>query len=158
MRESKAELTDRLRREGRFETFKKRREELKAEGIAASDAWDVAAAEFPPPPEQALHEQTSAFTKNEFRTIKKKPRIRIGQAIRWVFDNLEGDWVRPKDAPSAGAWSLRQWARSSTATRAEFYRIFAVRLLAVPGLDATIPAKLTKAQRRMLQGLEPDSV
>jgi hypothetical protein len=31
-RESKAELTDRLRREGRWEAFKERREQLKAAG------------------------------------------------------------------------------------------------------------------------------
>ena len=47
MRESKAELTDRLRREGKFDAFKKRREDLKAGGMAAGDAWDVAAEEFP---------------------------------------------------------------------------------------------------------------
>ena len=47
MRESKAELTDRLRREGRWEAFKKRREELKAGGTSANQAWFEAAAEFP---------------------------------------------------------------------------------------------------------------
>jgi len=47
-RESKAELTDRLRREGRFEEFKQRREDLKAEGIRAKYAWYQAAVEFPP--------------------------------------------------------------------------------------------------------------
>jgi hypothetical protein len=35
MRESKAELTDRLRREGRWDEFKKRREELKAQQTVA---------------------------------------------------------------------------------------------------------------------------
>ncbi len=48
MRESKAELTDRLRREGRWDAFKKRREELKAGGVPAREAWYQAAAEFPP--------------------------------------------------------------------------------------------------------------
>ena len=47
MRESKAELTDRLRREGRWEAFKKRREELKVGGMSAQDAWLVAREEFP---------------------------------------------------------------------------------------------------------------
>ena len=46
-RESKAELTDRLRREGRFEAFKKHREELKAQGVPAKEAWWQAATEFP---------------------------------------------------------------------------------------------------------------
>ena len=48
MRESKSELTDRLRREGRWDAFKKRREELKAAGTPAKQAWIQAAAEFPP--------------------------------------------------------------------------------------------------------------
>lgn len=47
-RESKAELTDRLRREGRWEDFKKRREAIKASGVRAREAWVRAAGEFPP--------------------------------------------------------------------------------------------------------------
>lgn len=46
-RESKGELTDRPRREGRWEAFVERREELKAEGTPAKQGWFQAAVEFP---------------------------------------------------------------------------------------------------------------
>jgi len=67
MRESKAELTDRLRREGRWDAFKKCREELKSGGMAASDAWDVAAGEFPPPVAQLA---ARAVPKADLRALK----------------------------------------------------------------------------------------
>jgi len=129
-RESKAELTDRLRREGRFEAFKKRREELKVQGVPAKEAWSQAATEFPPPDSPVTKAISRLLTKAEIRAIEHKPRIKTGQAIRWVFDHLEGDWVQPRDAPSVGAWSLREWARSSAAARGEFYRLFAAKMLA----------------------------
>src|SRR3989304_6065914 len=67
MRESKAELTDRLRGEGRFEAFKKRREELKAKGTPAKQAWYEAAAEFPPSADSVpFLGQSRALTKTDF--------------------------------------------------------------------------------------------
>jgi len=159
MHESKAELTDRLRREGRFEAFKKHREELKADGTPAKQAWFEAAAELPPLTDSTRPQsQSHTLTKTDFRAIKRKPRIKIGQAIRWAFDHLEGEWVRPKDAPSIGAWSLREWARSSAAARTEFYRMFAAKLLAIPGEDESIPRQMSKKMRERLQeiGCNPD--
>lgn len=47
LRESKGELTTRLRREGKWESFVRRREQLKTEGVPPSEAWFQAAAEFP---------------------------------------------------------------------------------------------------------------
>lgn len=92
MRESKAELTDRLRREGRWEAFKKRREELKAEGVPAKEAWWQAASEFSPQAGQhEAHALGRLLTQTEFRAIKRKPCIKIGQAVRWAFDHLEGE-------------------------------------------------------------------
>ena len=98
MRESKSELTDRLRREGRWDDFKKLREELKAGGMSASDAWNRAAQEFPPPPAE------NPVPRSDIRALKGKKPISIMQAAKWVFENLDADWVTPADAPSAGAW------------------------------------------------------
>ena len=39
MRESKSQLMNRLRREGRWGAFKARREELNVGGMPAKDAW-----------------------------------------------------------------------------------------------------------------------
>jgi len=148
MRESKAELTDRLRREGRWDAFKQRREELKANGTPPKQAWFEAAAEFPPLTDSTRPQaQNHTLTKTDFRAIQRKPRIKIGQAIRWAFDHLEGDWVRPRDAPSIGAWSLREWARSSPAARMEFYRLFAAKMSAIPREDETSPQRLSKKDR-----------
>jgi len=160
MRESKAELTDRLRREGRWDAFKKRREELKAQGVPAKEAWFQAAVEFPAQvePRQAPA-QCRPFTKTDFRAFKRKPCIKIGQAIRWAFDHLEGDWFQPKDAPSIGAWSLREWARSSLANRTEFYRMFASKMSAIPREDESSPQRLSKEERKFYLkcGFTPDA-
>ena len=128
-RESKSELTDRLRREGRFDEFKKRREQLKAAGNEAKDAWIIAAAEFPPP---TVNGSNGSAPKVDLRVLKGKPAVNIADAAAWVFENLDCDWIAPADAPSAGAWSLLQWARSSMMARSEFYRNFASRVVSRP--------------------------
>lgn len=124
MRESKAELTDRLRSEGRWEAFRKRREELKAGGMAAADAWNAAKVEFPPPNGRQRNGETS---KVDLGALRGKPAVSVAQAAAWVFEYLDADWIIPADAPSAGAWSLREWAQSSLAARGDFYRLFATK-------------------------------
>jgi len=124
MRESKAELTDRLRRKGRFDEFKKRREELRAKGIPAKHAWNEAAVEFGPmTPEIKAKKPTI-----DLQPLKGKPSIPIDKAAAWVFEYIDADWMTPADAPSPGAWSLLHWARSSHAGRSEFYKTFVHRL------------------------------
>jgi hypothetical protein len=158
MRESKSKLTDRLRLEGRFEAFKKRREELKDGGVPAKQAWFEAAVEFPPaitlPPPRV---SSRPFTKTDFRAISRKACIKIGQAIRWAFDHLEGDWLQPRDAPSIGAWSLREWARSSPTARTEFYRLFAAKMSSIPSEDMSSPQRMTKRDREFYEqmGMDP---
>jgi hypothetical protein len=148
MRESKAELTDRLRREGRFEAFKKRREELKAGGTAASDAWDVAAAEFP-----SLDAKPDPGTvpKADPQALKGKPPVSIVQAAAWAFEQLDCDWITPADAPSPGAWSLREWARSSMSARSEFYRTFVAKLVMPPQEEARQAQEAAEAHHRELE-------
>lgn len=160
MGESKGELTDRLRREGRFEAFKKRREDLKAGGTPAHEAWRLAAAEFPPESGNPTPPAPSrSLTKTEIRALKRKPGIKIAQAIRWVFDHLEGDWLQPRDAPSVGAWSLREWARSNPVARSDFYRLFAAKISSIPAEDELSPRKLTKKELDFYAkvGLDPYS-
>jgi hypothetical protein len=144
MRESKAELTDRLRREGRFEAFKKRREELKAGGMAASDAWGAAATEF-------LSLDTKpvggAVPTVDLQALKGKPPVSIVNAAAWAFEYLDTDWITPTDAPSAGAWSLCAWARSSMAARTEFYRMFAARIVLPPQEEARQAAERKRQSR-----------
>jgi len=154
MRESKAELTDRLRREGRFDAFKKRREELKAGGMPASDAWDAAAEEFPSPDAKP---DTGTVPKADLRALKGKPAVSVVQAAAWAFEQLDCDWITPADAPSPGAWSLREWARSSMAARTEFYRLFVAKVLLPPQEDAR-QAEKEREKRRMANGSTQDAI
>ena len=100
MRESKAELTDRLRREGRFEAFKKRREELKVGGMAASDAWYAVAEEFPSLDAKLV---PGPVPNAYLQALKGKPPVSIVHAASWAFEQLDCEWVTPADAPSPGA-------------------------------------------------------
>lgn len=134
-RESKAELTDRLRREGHWDAFKDRREQLKAEGVPASDAWVKAAMEFPPTTESVPVPIRPRATRRQLRSLKRKPAIGMLKAAQWTAENLDCDWLRPADAPGLEAWSLREWARTNGATRSEFYRIFGKSLAVIPKPD-----------------------
>lgn len=128
MRESKAQLTDRLRREGRWDAFVRRREALKDQGTPAAEAWKIAAAEFGEPVKPASPE-TDACSSTPDLTVLRGKTAPILEAVRWTFEHLDATWVTPADAPSAGAWSLRESARINPGTRAEFYRTFVPRML-----------------------------
>ena len=157
MRESKADLPDRLRREGLGEAFKKRREELKAMGTPAKQSWYEAAVEFPPSDARPAAKAPVA----DLRALKGKPTVPVVQAAAWAFEHLDADWVTPADAPSAGAWSMREWARSSMATRSEFYKKFVAKLV-MPSQEAARQAE-EKAEadeveryKRLFGDLKPD--
>jgi hypothetical protein len=158
MRESKAELTDRLRREGRWVAFKKRREGLKAGGMAASDAWDAAAEEFP-----SLDAKPDPGTapKADLQALKGKRPVSIVQAAAWAFEQLDCDWITPADAPSPGAWGMLEWARSSMAARSEFYRTFVAKLVMRPQEEAREAKEAAEAHdrelhKRLFGHLKPD--
>jgi len=128
-RESKAELTDRLRREGHWDVFVKRREELKAEGVPAKHAWFEAAVEYPP---QNGKPANDSAPKVDLTPLKGKPAVPVLEAATWVFEYLDCDWTMPADAPSAGAWSLLSWARSSMVARMAFYKMFGTKVISPP--------------------------
>jgi len=77
-------------------------------------------------------ESDSAAPKVDLSVLRGKPPVRIVDAAAWVFEMLDCDWVAPADAPSAGAWSLLTWARSSMAARSEFYKMFANKVVSPP--------------------------
>ena len=147
MRESKAELTDRLRREGRFEAFKKRREELKANGTPAKQAWYQAATEFPATETAAMK---SAIPAEQLEALKRKYAVPTIEAAFWALEHLDTPWTQPDDAPSAGAWSLLQWARQNPMTRTEFFRTFGPKLTASP-VPRTLEYRDPEMERRIRQ-------
>jgi hypothetical protein len=147
MRESKSELTDRLRLEGRWEEFTKRREELKADGVPAKQAWFQAAAEFP-----SLATSTpDASPSVDLSALKGKPGISVLESATWVFEHLDTPWVTPADSPSAGAWSLLVWARSNMAARSEFYRNFAAKIVMPPQEKTREVEEASSAHERELR-------
>jgi hypothetical protein len=129
MRGSKAELTDRLRREGRWDAFKQRREQLKAEGAAAGEAWTEAAAKFPPASASNAVEPKQALTREELEALRRKPRVSFAESVEGVCDYMDAQWVQPSEGPDLRTWNLRAWARSSPAARAEFHRAYASKIL-----------------------------
>jgi hypothetical protein len=156
-RESKNELMDRLRREGRWEAFVKRREELKAEGVPAKEAWWQAATEFPPPNGNGSSGSNGSAPKPDLSALKGKPAVTIAEAVAWASENLDCDSITPADAPSAGAWSMLQWARSSMAARGEFYRNFVVKFLAAPQ-EAKRAAEAEREERKRASHARRDSM
>ena len=137
MRESKFELAARLKDAGQWDDFITRREELKAGGMPAVEAQAKALAEFPPngqlSVEPVLPTETPSSTEAvplvDLSPLKGKPSVSILECVKWTMEHLDRRSVMPADAPSAGAWSMLFWARSSLSARGEFYRSFVVKLL-----------------------------
>ena len=138
---------DRLRREGRFEAFKKRREELRAGGTPAKQAWYEAAVEFPPPVAQPA---AKAVHSVDLQALKGKPAVTVAKAAAWAFEHLDADWIKPADAPSAGAWGMREWARSNIAARSEFYRTFVAKIV-LPLQEEARQAEEERQKRRNMK-------
>ncbi len=124
MPENSVELADRLKREGRFDAFQRRKADLVASGARAKEAWIAAAAEFPPLSADT-QAQTRAPEPAATWTGPVVPTADIGDAARWVLDRM-GREVPPESAPSSGAWSLLQWANASPD---KFHSIFGARLV-----------------------------
>ena len=49
-----------------------------------------------------------------------------------MAENLDADWITPADAPSPGAWSMREWAQSSPSARSDFYKTFVAKIVMPP--------------------------
>jgi hypothetical protein len=137
MTESRIGLTERLRREGRWEEAAKFKDvairDLRAKGIrkaeASEHAWEAMANAFPPlantgdgPPEamagEPLPPQQPGGTAPDIDVEALLDRLdndrQPPDLIRdtlWAYENLENRWTKPEDAPSLGAWSLLLWAR-----------------------------------------------
>ncbi len=53
----------------------------------------------------------------------------LAEAVNWVADSIAKKSVKSSDAPSSTAWGLLKWAKSSSVTRAEFYKSIFVKIL-----------------------------
>lgn len=126
MKESKIELTERLRREGRWEeasrfkddTVKRLRGEGTKRAEAADAAWDAMAEKYPPlpPAEPKCPEPPPEVETDDSDLDVLAARVEgsppdLVRDTLWAYENLENKQARPEDAPSVGAWSLLKWAR-----------------------------------------------
>lgn len=134
MNESKIDLTERLREEGRWPEASKFKDqvirELRAKGLkrdeAAEAAWAAMAEAYPPlpapepvaepEPEPAPASESAGVDPGDGMEVLPEwiddvAPVDLCGDIRWVYAQLENKRVRPDQAPSAGAWSLLVWAR-----------------------------------------------
>lgn len=140
--ETKTDFKERLQREGRWKEAVKRRENLKKLGMSAANAWKTIAAEFPiEPSAETVPAKASAKAPTKGGAAPRRAgglqkadfpglaTVNIRQDVYWVYNNIDVTDVTAKDAPSPGAWSMREWARHSGMQRNEFYRNFCAKLL-----------------------------
>ena len=113
--ESRLILTERLKREGRWEEaslwkdgeIKRQREYCHRTKLDAGErAWAAMAEKFPPLPEP---KEPDIGIMLESAEGDQMPADLIGD-ILWCYSNMNRK-VTPQDAPTGGAWGLLQWAR-----------------------------------------------
>lgn len=125
---TKDEFWTHLKAEGLMKEFKAKRISCEAEGLSKKEAWTVAANEFgfggvagdnhakpseadprkaPPPPPKPKKP-----LKREFEGKSASLRAEF----QWVYENVAIEDVKPKDAPSSGAWGLLEFARNDPRT------------------------------------------
>jgi hypothetical protein len=146
--ESKAALKVRLISEGRWEAFKTRREELKAQGIEPAKAWEITKNEFQPikHEDQSKLETVSnpvvaAYTaggngnggglvpgKADSAVLPKTKRTSITKDFEWVYWHIGNADIKPEDAPSSSAWWMLQKVRGNPTVQIEFIRTLLQRL------------------------------
>jgi hypothetical protein len=132
MEESKIELTERLRAEGRWSEAARYKDEivraLRGEGMkrgaAGEEAWRRMAEKYPPQPAPVPCDDGDGGEGSPV-VVSAEEKIDIGQLLErigderpdlvrdtlWVYDHLVDDGTKPSDAPTAGAWALLRWAR-----------------------------------------------
>ena len=115
MNESKITLTHRLQREGTWDQASLFKDEciarLRAEGKprkeAQQAAWEEMEQRFPPIiiPDVILDLEEVPADWSEDASVD------FASDVTWVYSRLGLSKVEPRDAPSAGAWSLLRWAK-----------------------------------------------
>jgi hypothetical protein len=123
MIESKIVATERLRREKRWEEASlwrdEKRRQLRADGQTKAgsneESWDAMLMRFPPLP-PSDHGPNGGSSTGGLELVETSPGDYESQPdlVRdtlWTYENMARKGVKPKDAPSLGAWSLLGWAR-----------------------------------------------
>ena len=141
MTESKIDLTDRLRREKRWEeaaqykdsTAKELRDGGMKRGEANQEAWESMAEKYPPlaapQEEEPGQDQDLEFEDEQVAGLPPGSLEDFFTDADWVYGNLERGEVDPTAAPSSGALALLKWA---TRNKNDFFGKIVPRALATP--------------------------
>ena len=108
-----------LKKDGRFNEFKRRRAELESSGLSKSESYVIATSEFgsgspaaspaaPPSGSEAPGTGHSEVSPDVFEG--KTSTLR--EDYQWVYESIALPTAGAEDAPSCGAWGLLQFARS----------------------------------------------
>jgi hypothetical protein len=137
-RKSKAAIKEHWTGVGRWQDFVALREDLKGRGYAAEEAWSEAdrlmSEGYEPPPDGPSEEilpssapqtssESSGGLSSGFAELSefKAETASTADTVRWVASFLMVADAEPKDAPSAEAWAMLQWARRNNANEASFW-------------------------------------
>ena len=131
--ESSARMQARLEAEDRWDEFKARKKELRAEFEAdghpkpGSAAYQQCLQEFAPPAKAETTPQHEATVDDD----ELVPLDEFGDsaatdagAIRWTAEHIAVADIKPADAPSRSAWGLLAWARRKQNQHAFWSQIF----------------------------------
>lgn len=142
-RENRSAFRERLRREGRWQSFKSRRAFLAtARGLPEEKVDAQVRAEFrplPPKPtpkvapvggedESAPHRDAAARRTEKRAPVDAAPAAPLPvdpssprAVIQWIFDHIKDPAVVEKDAPAPGAWSFLQRIEQDGKLQSYFY-------------------------------------
>lgn len=123
MQESKIEVTDRLRGEGRWEEASKYKDDavkrLRAEGMPAKEAREAAWCEMSKK-YQASDAPQESFAVSDLKDLDAAQITALANApldyagdVVWVYRHMENPHVALTDAPSLAAWGLLKYARGN---------------------------------------------
>ena len=87
----------RLREEGKFKDFSRRRKELQAEGLEAAASWSQAATEFGFGSGQSTVQPSPLVTRQVTSKMFEGRQSSIGTDFEWVYENQAVEDVRPGD-------------------------------------------------------------
>ena len=111
-------IAERLTADGRFDDFKRRREELVAGGMSKGVAYAQAVSEFgaseapglPAPPTR--ENRRVELPRPPESDVFEGKQSTLREDYQWVYENIAVGNVEPEESPSAGAWGLLQFAKN----------------------------------------------
>ncbi len=124
MTESKIDLTNRLKREGRWEEasllkdqkIKKFRDSGMKRPDAQDKAWEAMEVEFPPAEALEIpreNEPGSELTVEQIAGLSAGTLKEFSGDVAWTYANLETTEDFTEEPPSTGALALLKWARAN---------------------------------------------